>query len=221
MDLHTLAELIATPNPRLRLRQGAVTAIAADGSITVTIAGSTTAIAGVKCLASVCPKVGAGVWLATDGVDVFALGTIAPTGPAYVKCVKSGDHNIATSSFVAVNWNSASPDTHGMWAAGASKRITAQVPGIYLLCGSICWASNETGDRVAAIRVNGDSVNRTYERRDAMSGVVTMTTATLVYPLAAGDYVELHGWQDSGVSLAAVGDERTFLSATWLRPVTS
>ena len=49
-----------------------------DGTLTVTVAGSTTQVTGVKAFASVCPSPGHGVWLATDGTDLMAIGTIGP-----------------------------------------------------------------------------------------------------------------------------------------------
>lgn len=61
-------------------RQGTVTAVNADFTVDVTIAGSTTSITGVKTLTSCAPRVGDGVWLSTDGQDLFALGTVAPAG---------------------------------------------------------------------------------------------------------------------------------------------
>lgn len=79
MDMHRIAELVAGPRQPLRLRQGAVAAVNLDGTVDVTIAGSTTVIAGVKCFDSVTPEEGHGIWLLTDGVDLVGIGTIGAT----------------------------------------------------------------------------------------------------------------------------------------------
>ncbi len=76
MDLHRIAEIVAGQRQPLRLRQGTVDAVNLDGTIDVTIGGSTSVIASVRCFDSVNPVEGYGVWLLTDGVDLIAIGTI-------------------------------------------------------------------------------------------------------------------------------------------------
>lgn len=79
MDIHRIAELVAGPRQPLRLRQGTVSTVNLDGTVDVTIAGSTTVVAGVQCFDSVTPEEGHGIWLLTDGVDLIAVGTIGAT----------------------------------------------------------------------------------------------------------------------------------------------
>ena len=58
----------------LRMRQGVVSAV--DGStVSVLIGGSTVAVEGVHHLNSVAPQVGEVVWIASDGADLWILGT--------------------------------------------------------------------------------------------------------------------------------------------------
>jgi hypothetical protein len=81
MDIHRIAEIVkgqtpAGPRQPLRLRQGTVEADNGDGTIDVTIAGSTTVIENVPCFDSVTVEESHGVWLLTDGVDLIAIGTI-------------------------------------------------------------------------------------------------------------------------------------------------
>lgn len=76
MDMHRIAEIVAGQRQPLRLRQGTVDAVNLDGTVDVTIAGSTTIVAGVKCFDSVSPSAGHGIWLLTDGVDLIGIGTI-------------------------------------------------------------------------------------------------------------------------------------------------
>lgn len=82
MDLHEVAEQIAAElrGGGLRLRQGIVDAVAADGSLTVRIGGSAVAVSGIRAFSSAAPAVGAAIWLAIDGPLLIAIGTIdAPT----------------------------------------------------------------------------------------------------------------------------------------------
>jgi len=60
----------------LRLRFGQVSA-SAVGSVSVTVAGSSTVVAGVKYLASYTPVVNDTVVMLTDGVDVLVIGKTA------------------------------------------------------------------------------------------------------------------------------------------------
>lgn len=81
MDMHRIAEIIkgsspAGPASYLRVRQGEVVGVHPDGTIDVTIGGSTTVIENVACFGHVAAAVGAGIWLLTDGVDLIALGSI-------------------------------------------------------------------------------------------------------------------------------------------------
>lgn len=75
--------LAPTPVGQSRTRQAVVTAVAADRqSVTVTIAGDTTAIEGVRFIESYSPNVNDTVWIVTDGKDLFITGALAviPSG---------------------------------------------------------------------------------------------------------------------------------------------
>lgn len=221
MDVHEIASAIAAsaPAPAVRLRQGKVTAIAADGTITVQIGGDTTTdVAGVKCLASVCPIIGAGVWLATDGMDLFAIGTILPTAPAFCSITRTNDGTLATGTWYELSFASNTrTDPLGMWSAGAADRLSIPTPGVYMLSAQCTWASNATGRRDLRILVSGGTAAQTYMPA-APSTSTTLSVATL-YELAAGDYVQLGARQSSGGDLlvTAGGDGSIRLAVQWLR----
>lgn len=77
MDIHEIAQQIASEVGAggLHLRQGVVTAVAGDGSLSVKIGGSDVAVSGIRAFTSVAPVVGGAVWLAVDGPLVIAIGT--------------------------------------------------------------------------------------------------------------------------------------------------
>ena len=77
MDLFKVAAAFAQPDSKMRLRFGKVTSVQSDRTLTVTIAGSTDTVAGIKYLESVVPKPGAVILLLTDGVDLFGMAHLA------------------------------------------------------------------------------------------------------------------------------------------------
>jgi hypothetical protein len=76
MSIAALAAALAGPGANLRLRQGSVVSGQVDGTVTITIAGSATQVAGVKYIDSYHPLAGDTVWLATDGRDLFIIGRL-------------------------------------------------------------------------------------------------------------------------------------------------
>lgn len=92
-DTFDFVQAVAPRSSGVRLRQGKVTAIAADaGSVTVQIAGdATVSVSGVKFLNSYSPAVNDAVWIVTDGVDLFVLGAL--------NAVPSGGTNANTAPY--------------------------------------------------------------------------------------------------------------------------
>lgn len=222
MDLHEIAELVAPATPSLRLRQAEVVSVAADGSITVTIAGSTTEVSGVKCMAHVCPLVGAGVWLATDGLDLMAIGTIVPVGPAYCAVTRPTAQSVADTTDTVVDFTSSATveaDTHGMFSTSDPDCLTVAVPGVYLLDGYVSWAIDADGTRSLWIEVDGSTVARTRVPVTS-TGYYQQVAATV--ELAAGAVIDLHVYHNAGAALDLnASDGAPRLSAIWLRPVTT
>jgi len=80
MDLGNLAARFAPTDNPLRFRQGSIVSVEADQcTLTVTIAGSTVPISGVRYATGVMPVPGLAVWLATDGRDLWAIATLMTT----------------------------------------------------------------------------------------------------------------------------------------------
>jgi len=217
MDMHDIAVQIAGQQSRLKLRQGAITAVAADGTLSVTVAGSAVVLTGIKALASVCPVVGVAVWLATDGRDLFAIGTMSP--PAYCSLLRTTDAATTTGVYLEVSFAAATRiDAAGMWAAGAPTKITCTVPGVYQLSGGVNWDASNDGRRDCRLLVNGTGVASSVVPAE---NVGVAQSVSLVTPLALGDYVELQIRQSSGGNLSAIaGALGPKLVACWIgRPV--
>ncbi len=190
---------------RFRLRQGAVTAVNAGHTIDVTIGGSTVVVPGVRYAASVCPRVGAGVWLVTDGRDLFAFAAIAPAGPAFIRLRRPSNQTVTTNLSTALDFTSSPSDLvdqWGMFDAAHPTYVTAKVSGIYVATIGVRWASNATGVRQAVIAING--ADATVDRKMAASaGSTYMSMTSHALKLTAGDMVAAMLYQTSGGDLIA------------------
>lgn len=79
-------------------------------------------------------------------------------------------------------------------------RLTATTAGKYIISGCLSWATNGTGTRIVRIFLNGTTpIER--DSKGANSAATVDQTITTIYDLAADDYVELAGWQNSGGAL--------------------
>ena len=77
--------------------------------------------------------------------------------------------------------------------------------GDYIIIGVIDWGSSVAGNhRQAWINVNGTTVSTVSDDRPEISGSLCQVVSIL-WPLAAGDIVELMGVQDTGGNLSVLG----------------
>lgn len=220
MDLHEVAEILAKTAPAgIRFRQATVVSVQADGTFTATIAGSTISVTAIKALAGVCPVPGHGVWLATDGADLFAFGTMGAIGPAFCSVVRSDAATIADTTDIQLSFEATATviaDTHGMFSTGTPNQLTCPVPGVYLLSANVCWNANAGGTRSAWITVAGTTVVRAAA--NAVAAGNHNHSFSAIVPVGLGGAIALFVRQSSGAGLALT--MQTYapqLTATWLR----
>ena len=134
--------------------------------------------------------------------------------------------SVATSSFVTsvyllVLWDAEQYDTNAMHSlASNTSRINATYTGLYTVNASVQFDMNVTGTRVLNLRKNsagsqtgGTSLCLT---RSASPGFMT-ARLTCDVQLAAGDYMELFGFQNCGSTLASnVGADVTFMQVRYV-----
>jgi hypothetical protein len=219
-DFFQVAEAIASSSTdaTLKRRMGTVSAINANYTINVTIAGSTTVVTGVRYFNHYAPRVGAQVWLDTDGRDWIATGAIAGLGGQLptVKVHRTTDLAIPSgATFTAVTWQAAQFDPWGMWTSGTN--VVAPLSGRYLITGTAQFdGSQSTGYRGVAIQKNGVLIQLAQMVTSALfqTGVPIST----VVNLTRGDTVSLGARQGSGVNinLASVGATESHLIVTYL-----
>jgi len=82
-----------------------------------------------------------------------------------------------------------------------TSRLTVPQPGRYLVGGCVAFAANATGVRALTLRVNNTSSFAIQNTIALTGGNATILQVEAVYELAAGDYVELLAYQDSGAAL--------------------
>lgn len=142
----------------------------------------------------------------------FFAGSTAATTTPIIGCQLSGAQTLSVSAatWTAVPFGSGTEvfDTHGYHDTSTNNtRVTvpAGMGGKYQVSGVLSWtASAAGGARGAGLRVNGSTFHETTQTNGISSVVHPVSVAGLV-PLAAGDYVELVGWQQSGGALALTG----------------
>lgn len=113
---------------------------------------------------------------------------------------------IATATLTAVLFNGETFDTDGFHdnvTNPSRMTVPAGLGGYYLLRGSGVWVANATGNREMFWKVNGTTFQPGSNRNGTLGGTdaVYMSAPTLVVLLAAGDFVELFGYQTSGGNL--------------------
>lgn len=197
--IQALAGQVAA-HPGLRVRQGAVVAVSSYG-LTVTIAGSTSQVTGVKYLGSYAPQVGAQVWLLSDGADVFAIGHLAPRGVPALR-VTGPAAAITTATETAATFDTeVGTDPWGMWSSGAATRLTVPLDGWYTVTGWASFAANTTGIRGVKIRQGGSTSLAVQRVSAASAGTTELSVTTGPVSLSATNYVELTVEQTSGGGL--------------------
>lgn len=186
--------------PELRIRQGAVVSVSSYG-LTVTIGGSTEQVAGVKYLGSYAPRVGAHVWLVTDGADMFAIGHLAPRGVPALR-VTGAATAVVTATETALAFNAeVGTDPWSMWVVGSATRLTVPLDGWYTFTAYASFAANATGIRGAKIRQGGSTTLAVDRVSAASAGTTELTVSTGPVSLSATNYVELTVEQTSGGNL--------------------
>ena len=138
----------------------------------------------------------------TLSIDQAAALTLSALSPyASLRAILTDDQTgVANGDFVAVNWTNATRTLTGLaWDSGTATRLTVSTGygGLYLLVGTLAWDANATGQRFVAIYVNGSLVMQCRPSY-TLATVIPILQVTYLGALAAGDYVELRGYHDSG-----------------------
>lgn len=132
--------------------------------------------------------------------------------------------SIGNAAFVALLFQSEDEDSHAMHDNSTNpSRLTVPVgwDGVWGVSGSVMFATNGTGGRLATLRKNGTGLLGVCTGAAAGATVQAgATTGTRLLRLVAGDYIECMGFQSSGGALNTVPntEQAPNLSMWWVRP---
>lgn len=141
---------------------------------------------------------------ATDphGDRAYADGLVAALGDA-ARVYASANQSIPTGTHTALVFDFEVFDDAGYHdTATNNTRLTVAEAGTYVITGQVEFTGNSTGARMVSVPINGSGSRLAQVLVSSAGAVPTRIQATTgPVKLAAGDYVELLAWQDSGAGL--------------------
>ncbi|KAB2857272.1 MAG: hypothetical protein F9K43_25985 [Bauldia sp.] len=154
--------------------------------------------------------VAAGVSDGAIGTDQLSSAIPAASASANSETITSGAHQI-------VPLNSEEFDTANMHDnVFDNSRITVPVDGIYAVSAGVEWEANPDGARLLRLQTNGSEAIATANQPPV--DAATAQSVTTFVALAAGEYVEMLIFQDSGVPLDLSPPDGASLQVVWQAP---
>jgi hypothetical protein len=144
------------------------------------------------------------------------------TGPTFtgVGVYKGANQSIANATSTAVSFNSEYFDTdayHDNATNNSRLTIPAGKGGKYQINYNVNWDANATGSRQAIVYLNNTTVISLVETDNAGAGRGVGLSGSLIYSLAAADYIQVLVFQNSGGALDCLsGGNPTTFSISYL-----
>jgi hypothetical protein len=161
--------------------------------------------------------------IASGGAAGVGLGTLAltaatvtvsaalqvnsrPVAMAGCRAYHNANQSIATATLTVLAFNSERYDTdayHDLVTNNSRLTVPAGLAGKYLITAHVNWAANaDANERAIGIRLGGTTFIA-YNNGPGINvaGIQMHSTATTVYDLAVGNYIEITVFQASGVAL--------------------
>lgn len=226
MDFSAIIKSLIDQNIRIAYHYGEVTAVTNDSGtyyLSVKPSGSATAITKVRYLRSYVPRIGDTVLLQVNKSDLLVLGALASAGKTLAPTAsRSTNQTITTSTQTKISFDAVDSDDWNCWDLSPNPtRLTVPIAGRYLITATASFEAAASGHRAINILKN----NTTEIARSDFLPVSNSidTHSTVVTPsetLAAGDYIELRAWQNSGsdLDILGAGDHFPTLSLIYLGP---
>jgi hypothetical protein len=115
---------------------------------------------------------------------------------------QSGDQTLSNATVTAINFGAEDVDTDTLHDNVTNNtRITVALTGKYLIGGTLNYATNGTGVRQLRLHLNGSGTPIRISAIGAITGDNSRPATVWLVSLTAADYIELHGYQDSGGNL--------------------
>ena len=145
---------------------------------------------------------GAGAGVAPDEIDV-------PSGSYQgVRLYHSGLQSIPNAAYAMLAFDSESFDNnnfHDTVTNNSRITIPAGKGGNYLIIGKYSSQPSGTGQRISGIYKNGNTILTTVVYSPTSGADYAVPTAVTIENLAAGNYIEVRVYQNSGAALNANG----------------
>ena len=155
--------------------------------------------------------------IANGAVGTAKFGTIPGA-----RVRNSSGETIPSSSSTTLTYNTEDFDTANLHSTTTTtSRLIAPVAGKYMIMASAEWTTNTSGRRILILELNGTTqIMRDSVSPNNDSGIGPEQEVETVYQLAAGDYVEVVAYQDSGSSLAvqSYSTASPAFSMDWIAP---
>ena len=137
--------------------------------------------------------------------DAVRDGVVFCATPPSCRANRTTTQSIADLTATAVSFTAAdSWDTDGFHSTVSNQsRLTVPsgLGGKYLIVASVPWANHTTGWRDLTIRANGSTGLDSTRVGSGVANPYPISTITTIQQLAAGTYVEVVVWQNSGAAL--------------------
>lgn len=163
----------------------------------------------------------------TDDNSLWLLTATTPTwvgiGTKSSDCarvIRITDQTITNNVVTPISFSTETYDLgNGLWAIGNPTKIIAVIAGVYNFTGAIRYAANATGLRSALLRANGTTLFSAASEGNPSGTNDTPVVVAGEFLLAAGEYVELTAYQNSGGDLIAQAQASyaNFLTASLTR----
>lgn len=139
-------------------------------------------------------------------IDINPDGTLDRIAVPTVQVYKTaaGGQSLTTATYAPVTFESEAWDNRSMHSTVSNtSRLVAPVAGKYRVSATITFTANTSGARAINFRVNGSTTQRygTISVPASTGGLATQLSTSTELDLAAGDYVEVWAYQNSGGDL--------------------
>lgn len=108
-----------------------------------------------------------------------------------------------TAAFITFDTVDIDTDAGFTGTGSGTDRYVCRTTGWYAVKATVSYATNNTGARLAVVLVNGVQQNSSTTEQAVSTAVTTATVSELI-KMNAGDYLQVQGYQDSGVSINTV-----------------
>jgi hypothetical protein len=188
----------------LRRRQAVIQSVQSS-SVTIRLGGSTTDIAGVKCLGSYSPLAGETVWVLVDGPDLLVLGSLVARGyatatvatlestaygattygdlatPGPAVTIVTGAAALVTITCQAYSTTNADRNYIGFAISGATTRVAVDTQALHIQTHTVAWPFQISAVYVAtALTPGSNTFTLKYRQNGASVGNYSNRSITVI-----------------------------------------